>query len=198
MAKHDLSTGISRRDELRNFRRAKIRDAARRVFARDGLEAATMRAIASEAGYSPGALYSYYPSKAHLLSDLAAQSLGLAAKAVRAGGSGGAGQAARTLFTYFADRPHEFDLVLTVFQRARASAISGSSEHGRQLTGRLIAALAPLAECQVAAGDEPMAANRRALGLGAEIFGLLMLANSGHLTALGIGLETLLDDATRP
>ncbi len=198
MAKHDLSTGISRREELRNFRRAKIRDAARRVFARDGLEAATMRAIASEAGYSPGALYSYYPSKAHLLSDLAAQSLGLAAKVVRAADVDQAGHAARALFTYFADRPHEFDLVLTAFHAARAASIRDTSEYGRQLTGRLIAALAPLAECQVAAGDEPMAANRRALGLGAEIFGLLMLANSGHLAALGIGLETLLDDATRP
>jgi hypothetical protein len=100
------------------------------------------------------------------------------------------------LFEYFADRPHEFDLVLTVLQAARAAGLRDSSEHQRQLTGRLIAALAPLAESLIAAGDEPEAANRRALGLGAEIFGLLMLANSGRLAALGITPEALLDDAT--
>ncbi len=151
-----------------------------------------MRAIAREAGYSPGALYSYYRAKDHLLSDLAAQSLGFAAKAVRAAGPGEAAVAARALFDYFAARPQEFDLVLTVFQAARAAALRGSGKHGRQLTGRLIAALAPLAERLVALGDEPEAANHRALGLGAEVFGLLMLANSGHLAALGIAPESAL------
>ena len=155
-----------------------------------------MRAIAGEAGYSPGALYSYYPTKDHLLGDLAAQSLGLAAKAVRAAGSADSGSAARALYAYFATRPHEFDLVLTVFQAARSRA-GGSADQERRLTGQLIAALAPIAEGLVAAGEGAAAANRRALGLGAEILGLVMLANSGHLAVLGIGPEALLDDATR-
>lgn len=36
---------------------------ATRLFARDGYEATTMRAIAREAGVSPGLLYRYFPSK---------------------------------------------------------------------------------------------------------------------------------------
>ncbi|HJM49914.1 MAG TPA: helix-turn-helix domain-containing protein [Alphaproteobacteria bacterium] len=197
MAENHPRSAIPRREALRLFKRAAIRDAARRVFGRDGLEATTMRAIAGEAGYSPGALYSYYPTKDHLLVDLAAQSLGLAAKAVRAGGSDEAAPAARALYAYFATRPHEFDLVLTVFQAARR-ADGGSPDHERRLTGQLIAALAPIAEGLVAAGEGAVAANRRALAMGAEILGLLMLANSGQLAALGIGPEALLDGATRP
>jgi AcrR family transcriptional regulator len=194
MAENHPRSGIPRREALRLFKRAAIRDAARRVFGHDGLEATTMRAIAGEAGYSPGALYSYYPTRDHLLVDLAAQSLGLAAKAVRAGGEAGAGAAVRALFDYFAARPAEFDLVLTVFQAARGKG-GGGGDHERRLTGQLIAALAPLAEGLVAAGNDPAWANRRGLGLGAEILGLLMLANSGRLAALGFEPDALLEEA---
>ena len=44
-----------------------ILDAAKRMFVRKGVEAATMQEIASEAGLSAGAIYRYFPSKAHLL-----------------------------------------------------------------------------------------------------------------------------------
>ena len=44
-----------------------ILDAAKRMFVRKGVEAATMQEIASEAGLSAGAIYRYFPGKAHLL-----------------------------------------------------------------------------------------------------------------------------------
>ena len=44
-----------------------ILEAAKRMFVRRGVEAATMQEIASEAGLSAGAIYRYFPSKAHLL-----------------------------------------------------------------------------------------------------------------------------------
>lgn len=44
-------------------RRAEIFEAARRVISRDGLEAATVRAISKEAGYSTGVLTRYFASK---------------------------------------------------------------------------------------------------------------------------------------
>lgn len=44
-----------------------ILDAAKRMFVRKGVEAATMQEIAAEAGLSAGAIYRYFPSKAHLL-----------------------------------------------------------------------------------------------------------------------------------
>jgi TetR/AcrR family transcriptional regulator, transcriptional repressor of aconitase len=44
-----------------------ILDAARRMFVRKGVDAATVQEIASEAGLSAGAIYRYYGSKSDLL-----------------------------------------------------------------------------------------------------------------------------------
>jgi AcrR family transcriptional regulator len=48
----------------------RVRDAALRLFARDGYAAVSMRAIAAEVGVQAGALYNYTPDKQSLLSDL--------------------------------------------------------------------------------------------------------------------------------
>jgi AcrR family transcriptional regulator len=47
--------------------RATIRDAAMRLFRRDGYDGTTMRAIAKEAGVSVGNAYYYFSSKEHLI-----------------------------------------------------------------------------------------------------------------------------------
>jgi AcrR family transcriptional regulator len=47
-----------------------VRDAARRLFARHGYAAVSMRQIASEVGVQAGALYAYTPDKQALLADL--------------------------------------------------------------------------------------------------------------------------------
>lgn len=47
-----------------------IRDAARRLFARHGYAAVSMRQIAAEVGVQVGTLYSYTPDKQALLGDL--------------------------------------------------------------------------------------------------------------------------------
>ncbi len=46
--------------------RARLLKAARGVFARDGYARATNKTIATAAGLTAGAIYYYYPSKAHL------------------------------------------------------------------------------------------------------------------------------------
>ena len=48
----------------------RIRDAAQRLFARNGYAAVSMRQIASEVGVQVGALYNYTPDKQSLLNDL--------------------------------------------------------------------------------------------------------------------------------
>jgi AcrR family transcriptional regulator len=55
-----------RRDEQRQRTRARLLDAAERVFAREGLRGASIAAIATEAGYSHGAIYSNFDSKEDL------------------------------------------------------------------------------------------------------------------------------------
>ena len=69
--------------ELRSARRARLLDAAHRVFARRGVSG-TMAEIAKEAGVSQGLAYRYFPSKEALLR-------GLVGKLTEQGG----GQAAR-------------------------------------------------------------------------------------------------------
>jgi AcrR family transcriptional regulator len=55
-----------RRDEQRQRTRAQLLDAAERVFAREGFRGASVEAIAEEAGYSHGAIYSNFNGKEDL------------------------------------------------------------------------------------------------------------------------------------
>jgi AcrR family transcriptional regulator len=55
-----------RRDEQQRQIRAQLLDAAERVFARDGYQGASIDAIAAEAGYSHGAIYSNFDGKEDL------------------------------------------------------------------------------------------------------------------------------------
>ena len=64
-----------RRRAVSDYRREIILAAARRVFADQGLEGASLRAIAKAAGYTHGALYFYYASKEAIYADLLAGSL---------------------------------------------------------------------------------------------------------------------------
>ena len=64
-----------RRDAVRDFKRAAILAAAQKIFGKFGLEGATIRAIAQAAGYTAGAVYSYYPTKEAIYADILAQSL---------------------------------------------------------------------------------------------------------------------------
>src|SRR5918995_3188534 len=52
-----------RRAERRQLTRAQLLDAAERIFARDGFRGASVEAIAEEAGYSHGAIYSNFKGK---------------------------------------------------------------------------------------------------------------------------------------
>jgi AcrR family transcriptional regulator len=54
------------RDEQRALTRARLLDAARRVFARRGFHAASLEEIASEAGATTGAIYSNFAGKEDL------------------------------------------------------------------------------------------------------------------------------------
>ena len=55
-----------RQQDLHDFKRARIVAAAEKIFLAQGIEGASLRAIAREAGYTPGALYAYYASKEEL------------------------------------------------------------------------------------------------------------------------------------
>jgi len=58
---------VTRRDMRREATKAAVLDAARKVFLSEGFDGATIKAIADEAGVSPGTVLNAEPSKAALL-----------------------------------------------------------------------------------------------------------------------------------
>lgn len=185
-----------RQQSVRAFKKSAILDAAQRVLDRDGIEGATVRAIAKEAGYTPGALYAYYTDKDDILADLLCKSLGRAARAVRNNMESGNGTSANPIdltavfSAYYRQEPTEFDLFLTVLQSRRIHNLS--PEMARSFNGRLIAALSPIAEALEATGrweSQPASeATMQAVALG---IGMLLLENSNRLSALGMDGRSL-------
>src|SRR3712207_5290272 len=64
-----------RRQAVSGPNRGLILDAAREVFAAEGLEGASLRAIATRAGYTPAALYFHFASKEAIYAEVLQGSL---------------------------------------------------------------------------------------------------------------------------
>src|SRR5690606_39381905 len=65
----------ARLQALHEARRAHVLAAAREAFMALGIEGTSMREIAQRAGYTPGAIYSYFPGKEHIYGALLGESL---------------------------------------------------------------------------------------------------------------------------
>ncbi|MEI6160783.1 MAG: helix-turn-helix domain-containing protein, partial [Roseococcus sp.] len=68
--------------------RQRILDAAREVFAEEGLEGASLRAIAARAGYTPAALYFHFNSREAIYAELLRASLADLKSAIGAAATG--------------------------------------------------------------------------------------------------------------
>jgi AcrR family transcriptional regulator len=71
--------------EAKTATRQRILEAATSLFARDGWQNATTRAIALEAGIATGTLFNYFPTKEFIAASLIAEALEQAGEAFRAG-----------------------------------------------------------------------------------------------------------------
>ena len=76
-----------RRDRERLETREKILAAARDMFAEEGFEAVTMRAIADRIEYTPTAIYHHFENKNALLTELCRGDFGILARAFAGGGA---------------------------------------------------------------------------------------------------------------
>jgi AcrR family transcriptional regulator len=65
-----MMSSLARRDRERQETRDRILDAARELFARNGYENVTMRAIAKRIEYTPTAIYHHFKDKEALLTEL--------------------------------------------------------------------------------------------------------------------------------
>ncbi|WP_170219404.1 TetR/AcrR family transcriptional regulator [Nocardioides litoris] len=149
-----MSTASGRRRPPRAEVRQTLVEAAARVFARSGIDAASLDEVAAEAGLTKGAIYSNFAGKADLVEAVVAANLrshldtGLAA--VEPGGSMNdrAQALGDELSRSFLDQPERHLLFLELWQRAVRSAPDGRLRddtllaHRRELHDTVTAAIA--------------------------------------------------------
>ena len=187
-----LARRIERKQRRRADSRSAIVEAARSVATREGAGAISLRAVAAEAGYAPASVYEYFRNRGELVLALAAEELGVLARALRESAAtagegtsnfaGAAGTALQLLSGSGA-------LPAAISALANAEA---PPEAERLFNGKLIAALTAFAE----ASGSPRA-SREEQGdivlIAAAIVGLAAMSRSGRLKALGFDERDLLD-----
>lgn len=166
-------------------RRAHILAAAQRVFEEKGLDGANMRAIAREAGYTPGALYFHYASQEEIYADLLSTSLTrLHAAALEAGAGAATLQdraAARALafYDYYVTRPEEFSLGFYLFKGVGPHGLTPelNDRLNAEFRNALSVVYQPLVECGKSA-EEALRDLTACVGHGV---GLLLLVHTGRI-----------------
>lgn len=190
-----VSASQKRRSALRDHKRKEILAAARRVCDTGGPEALTMRAVAAQAGYAPGAVYSYFSGIDELAIALTAEELGHLARRMREAAEGvktptaALAAASRELLAATAGNAPHLRLA------GRLISPDGlSADLDRAITGRVIAVLETLGgPLRAATGLEGDAAHREILSLAAFLIGLRVLDSAGRLTPLGFNAQDLLE-----
>lgn len=166
-----------RREAAHAGKRTEILAAARRVLGRQGPKGLTIRAVASEAGYVPGAVYFYFHSKAAILSELAVSELSGLTKHLRS-------TTARDAADRASQAAEVFATAHTIFEQDSENRLSPGSE--RALLGRLIALFQTVGEPLELDHLPPEQAQARALGLSSAAIGLATLSRMGKLDKLGV------------
>jgi len=193
-----METRLLRRQNLTETRRGLVLDAARAVFQEHGLEGASIREIARRAGYTPGAIYSYFDSKEAIYGALLSESLDRLNTAVLATGRPGAGPGellkARSVawFAFYAANPRELDLGFYLVHGLAPRGLN--SDLDKRLNARLREALAPAVEALAALGLDAPTALRENTALFAHGLGLLLLQHTGRIRMFGQDAADLFDD----
>ena len=187
-----------RQKAVNNLKRELILDAARKVFEADGLDGASVRAIAAAAGYTPAALYFHFESKEAIYAEVLRTSLdnlGLAvsgsilrtktpADRLRA--------AAMAFFRYYADNPRDLDLGFYLFRGGMKPHGLGR-ERDEILNSALESALRPISEAARALGVRNEEANLLMVDTFAHAAGLLLLAHTGRIRMFGASAPNLME-----
>ncbi|QPF83568.1 TetR/AcrR family transcriptional regulator [Bradyrhizobium genosp. L] len=188
----------SRKEAVSRHKRELILDAARSVFAEEGLEGASLRAIATRAGYTPAALYFHFDSKEAIYAEVLRQSLASLGEAVGAAvaTTRGARQrlhaAGMAFFRYYADNPRDLDLGFYLFRGGMKPAGLGH-DRDHALNTALEAALHPIAEAAEALGASRAKANTVMVDCFAHATGLLLLLHTGRIRMFGASAPELMD-----
>ena len=187
---------VERRQTVAQLKRAIILDAARAVFETEGLQGASMRAIAKAAGYTPGAIYAYFPSKEHIYAAALGESLArLQTATEQAAATGPPAErfiaAGLAFFDFYDTNPRDLDLGFYLF-RGGIRPQGLSAELNTELNAKLLATLEPV---RVAACDQGATAEQARM-LMADVFahasGLLLLAHTRRIALFALDARQLM------
>ncbi len=186
-------------------RRERVLAAARSAFFERGLDGTSLREIARRAGYTPGAIYSYFDSKEAMYGALLGESLERLNRCVRAGAPALAGRnrpaapaqaalraAARAFFAFYRDHPGDLELGFYLFQGLQPRGLT--RELDAQLNGRLRDALAPIERALVTLGLSSDEALTEVTALFAHMVGLLLLGHTGRIRMFGRDAQALFEN----
>jgi AcrR family transcriptional regulator len=184
-----------RRQAMAEVRRSLVLDAARAVFFEQGLEGASLREIARRAGYTAGALYSYFDSKEAIYGALLGESLErlnahVAAAPPPADAATALQRAAGAFFDFYRENPRDLDLGFYLFRGLQPRGLTPALDD--QLNARLADALAPAQQALRRLGLGAAAARSETTALFAHIAGLLLLSHTGRIRMFGQDARVLL------
>jgi len=195
MAKERMT---GRRKAVSDHKRELILDAARKVFEADGLEGASLRAIAGAAGYTPAALYFHFESKEAIYAEVLRGSLADLEQAVNRSVArtktpvDRLRAAAMAFFRYYSDNPRDLDLGFYLFRGGMKPHGLGK-ERDDMLNAALESALRPIAEAALALGARREEARASMADIFAHAAGLLLLAHTGRIRMFGASALNLME-----
>ncbi len=186
-----------RETALNEVRRTLILDAARSAFLELGLDGASLREIARRAGYTPGAIYSYFASREDIYAALLGESLLRLRRCVDDAMPSGSAEASALLrsgvmafFTFYRDNPQDMDLGFYLFNGVRPRGLT--PELNQLLNDRLRTALQPMQQMLVRLGLTDEDAVIETTAIFAHVVGLLMLNNTGRIRLFRQNAQELL------
>ena len=176
-----------RESALNQARRTLILDAARSAFFELGLDGASLREIAKRAGYTPGAIYSYFANLEETYGALLGESLQRLNQVIEAAKASGKPASAVALlltkaeafYVFYRDNPKELDLGFYLFDGMRPRGLT--PELNQELNDQLMAALKPVQVQLEALGLSAEEAVLETSAVFAHIVGVLVLNNTGRI-----------------
>ncbi|TPG53631.1 TetR/AcrR family transcriptional regulator [Roseomonas nepalensis] len=179
-----------RQQAVSDHKRGLILEAAREVFTAEGLEGASLRAIALRAGYTPAALYFHFASKEAIYAEVLQGSLASLRRHVDEAVAGALGAEAKlraaavAFFHFYAENPRDLDLGFYLFRGGMKPKGLGR-ERDEALNGFLEAALRPIADAAMELGAPRPEAELLMVDTFAHATGLLLLLHTGRIRMFG-------------
>lgn len=187
-----------RQRAVSNLKRGLILDAARAVFEAEGLDGASLRAIAVAAGYTPAALYFHFDSKEAIYAEVLRQSLENLGQTVNRAVSRSKRPvdrlraAATAFFRFYDENPRDLDLGFYLFRGGMKPQGLGKARD-MMLNTSLEAALHPIFEAARQLGASSEEAKLLMVDTFAHAAGLLLLAHTGRIRMFGVSASNLME-----